>query len=476
MENASPLDLELPSLPYIGQFFERFSFWGLQSVLVLFLIARLNITTSSVFIMYGLFTFCAFILAYFGGFIADKLLGFRNAITLGISLECLGNLLLYLNYSSLTYIGLALIAIGAGFFTANNPYLVTNINQTYHLKKWNNMSLLYVCENTGFIFGLVIYGLISNVFGIKYCFLLSFCSLASYLVFLFYLHKLKLFSRYNQNSISIKNILITTVIILSTVFLISIILKFSKYSNPIIAILASIIIVTFIKTIHHTVFKDKSSLLKLFIIYTICLIFFTVLFQMNSSIQMFIQDHVQRKVFNWNIPASSFAALESLFAIICAPILSFIWLQLDKRKTSVSDTSKVALGLFSQTIGFYIFIQAMHLALIKAAGISPLIIIPGYLFLGAGDICIMATVLTTITTLTPDHLKGTMMGSFYVLIGFSGYLAGNLAGLTAHNLTNPLLATINIFKNINYLALFISIFTLLICILLQRRSTTYEAT
>jgi POT family proton-dependent oligopeptide transporter len=478
MENLSPLASRQSSLPYIGQFIERFGFWGLQSLLVLYLIATHAVSSNNTYIVYGLFTACAFILAYFGGIITDKFIGFQNAILIGISLECCGNLLLFLGNPSLIYISLALIALGSSLFISNNPYLVTNKQHNSNLKKWNNMSLLYICENAGFILGLILYGFIRIDLGIKYCFLLSSCLLASYAFFLAYHLKFKSLLPEQKNQIN-ANSLSISVILIAITCLVSMILKFSAYSNPIIAIIAVITIATFIRTIYRTKFAHRSDLLTLLIIYFISIVFFTVLFQMNSSIQMFIQEHVQTNIYNWSIPSSSFASLESMFAIICAPLFSLIWLQLHKSKIVITDIEKVALGLLFQAIGFFIFIKAMQLALLKTAGISPLLIVPGYLFLGAGDICLMATAMTTITSLTPDHLKSTLMGSFYLLIGFAGYLAGNLAELTVstqnvNTTNNPLVMTINIFKNINHLAFIISLITLLICMLLQNRFSANE--
>lgn len=476
MESIAPYNSKRGSLPYIGQFIERFNFWGLQSILVLYLIATTALPKSSTYIVYGLFTGCAFIMAYFGGIISDKLVGSRIAVIIAIGLECLGNFLLFMGYSSFIYINLSVIAIGAGLFLANNPQLVASKQHVSDLKKWNNMSLLYVAENMGFILGLLFYGFISNYLGIKFCFLLSTCLLGTYLGILIYDLKFLTGLSSHNNPIAVKHLLITAITIFTLILVVDITLSFSKFSNHIMVILGGITIISFLITIYRSKINQKNIIFTLLAIFPICLIFFTVLFQMNSSIQMFVHDYVNRKIFYWHIPASSFAASESVFTILWAPLFSLIWYYFYKNQIIISNISKVALGLLFQSIGFFIFIQAIQLALKTIFGISPFLMLPGYLFLGAGDICLMVTVLTTLTTLAPYNLRGTIMGSFYVLIGWAGFLAGNLAELTVptSNTDNPLLLSITVYKNMNHFAFFISLSILSICLLLQRRTVAID--
>src|SRR6185295_7633477 len=88
---------------------------------------------------------------------------------------------------------------------------------------------------------------------------------------------------------------------------------------------------------------------------TLFSILFWILYQQSAtSLTIFTEYHVDRKFFSWTIPTISFQALNPLFIIACAPIMSKIWIRLDKHNLNPSTAAKFALGTLLMGLGFLI--------------------------------------------------------------------------------------------------------------------------
>lgn len=169
-----------------------------------------------------------------------------------------------------------------------------------------------------------------------------------------------------------------------------------------------------------------------------CLLFFASELQVNSSLILFVDHYVDRQFLGWRIPSNTFAALEPLFVIILAPLLGYCWPLLGKREPSAA--MKLILGLLLESISFYIFYLAGHSTNINGQPISIGWIFAGNLLLGAGEVCLMPTVVAAVTKLAPYHLKGTLMGILYLAIAFSSYFSGLIAVSTSQqNLSSNLI-------------------------------------
>jgi POT family proton-dependent oligopeptide transporter len=471
-EQVKSLKLSHASLPLFGQFFERFSFWGLESVLVLYLIHHLKTPSSIAYLNYGIFTGFAFMLALLGGIVADQYLGFRRTCLSGLLFAFTGNLFLAFGYSISIYLGLSFIAVGAGLFISSNPNLLVSYHQHQGVKRSSSITLLYVAENAAYIMGSFFYGLIWKALGIKYCFLLSAFMLFFYMIFFVLgspplaqsnLAVISLSSQYRQ-------LLRVWLALCGVLILVGACIRYNAYIIYVFATIAGATIAYWMVIYLKSQASEKNRLNNLVAIFVLCLFFFTVLFQMNSSLLMFINQHVNRSILGWHIPSTSFAGLESFFTILWAPLFSLLWRKLKQRGVNVLYIHKVALSLLLQSIGFHFFIYAMHQALLQPSGISPYLVIPGYIFLGAGDICLMPTVITAITVLAPTHLRATLMGMFYLLIGCSGYLAGVIADLTLPTtlIGNQLERTVQVYGVINFIAFSIAAIALLMCYFFRR--------
>lgn len=117
-------------------FSERFSFWGLQAILVLFLIQVFSLTQTDAFILVGIFGSLSYASSLIGGFCADKQIGIWASCILGLLLCILGNTLLFFATSiGWVYGGLAVLLIGSGFFSPSSNNIIRTLYEDSHHKK-----------------------------------------------------------------------------------------------------------------------------------------------------------------------------------------------------------------------------------------------------------------------------------------------------------------------------------------------------
>lgn len=446
---------------FLGEFIEKFSFWGLQSLLVLYLTKILHLSAHDAYTVFGAFTALTFTLSILGGFLADKLFGFYRAMIMGALLIIAGNVFLSLKGLHYTYVGLATVAMGVPLFTTSNTNLLGTLYEKDDLRRNRGFIIFYMATNLGGALGPVIYGLISITYGWRFCFSVSAVALGIWLILL--LFSSKQFKSKGLPPKTIKtNIPNLSIHLLSCCLLLVIVIlflmRYIQYTGVLLGIIGVASLFGLILTAIKKQSKERKAIFILLSMMFFCLSFFAIEFQVNSSLLLFADQHVDRNIFNWVIPANTFASLEPFFVIILAPIFTLIWKLLARKEPT--PFIKITIGLLFASASFVVFSIASHLAVTDTQKISILWLLAGNLLLGAGEILIMPTVIASITNLAPTLLRGTLMGMLYLSLAFAGYLAGMIANMTTKEVTKASFIAYkyaHVYNNIAYIALLIAI-------------------
>ena len=462
------------SLPilFVAEFIERFSYWGMQSLLVLYLIKNLSLPSDKAYIIYGIFSAFAFGLTIVGGFIADVMLGFRKALIIGSLFAIAGNICLALPNLKSIYTGLTLIICGVALFTPNNSNLLGSFYERYDKNRDKGFTIFYIGTNLGGLLGPVFYGVLSVNYGWHAGFLVSAIVLALWLAI--FLLKNDIFvgkglppsNSYTIFGLNLKYLFYPFITI--SAFLIWFLIQNINFASGLLSCVGVIALIFLLNISLRSPNEERNSILLLLAMMFFCLLFFANELQVNSSLLLFTEQHVNREVFGWKIPTNTFAALEPLAIVIFAPLLSQLWSLLGKMEPSV--TMKLALGFILEAVSFFVFAGAAdsitHIG--QQASIFWLLI--GNLLLGVGEVCLMPTIISSITRLAPLKLKGTMMGALYLAISFSSYFSGLIATLTINQTTNAVLATnyAYVYRHIGFFALSIAVICLLFFGLMRR--------
>ena len=160
---------------FFTEMWERFSFYGMRSLLVLFFMAPLvkggwgweQSTASSLF---GTYVGLVYLSTMLGGYFADKIIGFRWAVVVGAALMTLGHFSMAFESTFSIYLGLVLLIFGNGFFKPNMTSIISEMYKNRPEKKDGAYTIFYMGVNSGSFFGILLCGYLGEKVGWSYGF------------------------------------------------------------------------------------------------------------------------------------------------------------------------------------------------------------------------------------------------------------------------------------------------------------------
>lgn len=401
-----------------AEFWDRFSFCGTLTVLMLYLTKVFAFTDAQAYGAWGAYNALGYITPVLGGIIADRVLGFERPIIFGLLLIMLGNLLLTLSSLIALNIGIALTLCGIGFFKGNISILVGTLYQSDDRTKENAYSLFFMGIVLGATLGPTVYGLLALYIGWSAGFMISACGTG--LTLILFLIRRKHF-RYltlparPSPTLWVKRISYGSVLIV--MFLSSLLFLYPVISNNMLGIVC---ILSILGLMLYAMTCSKSDAKKIFgmtLLDLLLVYYYGASMQVNGSLVMGVDRDFHLTLLGWTIPATLFASLEAMFAFILLPIFAKFWIFLARNYFQPSFFFKLIMGHGFAALSFAIFALSFGKMLNPYVGL-----IVANLFLGMSVVCIYPTHLTAISEYAPVSVKGTMMGMSLLSSAFSGYI------------------------------------------------------
>jgi proton-dependent oligopeptide transporter, POT family len=179
--SAPPTDLTtLPTLfghptglytLFFAEMWERFSYYGMRAILVFYMIKGfLGYGDSQAFSVYGAYTGLVYMMPFFGGLVADRLLGARRAVVMGGVLMASGHLLMTMENETAFFVALALLICGNGFFKPNISTMVGSLYPEGSPKRDGGFTIFYIGINLGAAMAPLVCGYVGETYGWHYGF------------------------------------------------------------------------------------------------------------------------------------------------------------------------------------------------------------------------------------------------------------------------------------------------------------------
>ncbi len=420
---------------FFSEFVMRFSYWGIQSLLILYLINNLHLSKALSYEVFGVFTALTFALSILGGLIADNFFGYKKVVIFGVLIALLGNILLCISGDNFLFFGLACINYGVGVFLPNNSNLLGSCYDKNDALRDRGFTIFYMGTNMGGLLGPIFSGFLALYSDMHYAFLLNAIFLVLWL--LFYLKRSKSFCFENiVKFTAIKSKYQNLFLCLVTILIIFLIFSLLNHPSGAGNLLAIIGVGTLVYVLYMGLYKYRDSFKRIMLLVfmgVLALVFFACEFQVNSSLLEFINQYLHCQIGFFTVPTQAFAALEPAFVIIASPMVALIWKWLRYKNREPSALTKIIAGVFLSSLAFFVFGYAANLVNLARETISISWVLGGDLILGIAEICIMPTLISSITRLAPAKFKATLMGALYVALASSGYLAGILAKMTGYD-------------------------------------------
>lgn len=403
---------------------ERFGFYVVQGLLVLYITSHLGFSDDVSFTLSGTFAGLVYISPFLGGYIADKYLGFKQAIIWGGFFLALGYFLLALSTSSfLLYPALGTIIVGNGLFKPNVSSLLGNQYKENDPRRDAGFTFFYIGINIGAVLS-GLSGYIRDSYGWNVTFALACIGMLIAMFTFLSGAKYLAPTSHVKHSASL-NLSILGCCLLA-IFAINFLLEIHALTEWLLPMTGVLLIVflTVITLKQPGLAQRKLWMLNSLIISSI--IFWMLFWQLFIAANLFVERLVDKNLFGIHLTTTVFYASEALFIILLGPLFAKLWQTLGLKNKNPSPILKFVVGIFFAGLCFLtlgmstLFPNAEHL-------VNPLWVFLAYLLITIGELCLSPIGLSAVTTLAPANLMGMMMGIWFAATGFAGLFAGMLA-------------------------------------------------
>lgn len=442
---------------FFAEMWERFSYYGMRALLTLYMVKVLFESLSQgeadakSLGIYGSYTAMVYLFPVVGGMIADKIFGFRKAIIVGGVIMMLGHFALaiqgmfYEGSMNLFFLSLALIIIGNGYFKPNISSFLGKFYDKDDVRKDGAFTIFYMGVNIGAFLSTLTCGYVGETISWHYGFGLAGIGMAIGLL-VFWISGPKVFGDKGLTPTAaeggitrILGIDSSLFVLVATLLLIPVCAALLNLNTIMtnallflsIAIIAYLIYVAF----QQEDKKDTQRLLVVVVLFFFHAIFWALFEQAGGSLTLFTLRNVNRSFFGSEIPASIFQSLNPFYIMVLAPLFSWIWISLGKRKKEPSTPMKFVLGLAQLALGFLIIVVGAKV--FASNGLVPVIFLfLMYLFHTTGELSLSPVGLSMVTKLSPDKIVGFVMGAWFLSIAVANKMAGAIGTLTASESIN----------------------------------------
>lgn len=415
---------------FMLEMWERFGYYGMAILMVVFLKEYLNFSDSDANLTWGAFGAMVYAAPVIGGWIGDKVLGTRRTTVLGAAVLGLGYLLLAIPGPIwLLFLSLGVIATGNGLFKANPNNLVSKLYEGDNAKLDGAFTIYYMAINLGAFASQILTPIVRIDYGWRPAFGISAIGLAfGILNFLIMKKHLKsVGSKPDFEPLAVRRL--GAVILGGIAFAVVImeILRNSQVASWVVWSAAFILLGIFIYLIINSSHSERNGLIAVLLLTAQTILFFIFYQQMSTSLTLFALRNVVLDFFGYHIPPEQFQVLNPFWIWILSPILAVAYNALGKRRKDLNIATKFFLGFVMLSVGFFIYGVSGNFA--SQGLVSPWWMVWGYFFQSFGELLISGLGLAMVARFVGPHLRGFIMGTWFLAVGISQYFGSMVANL-----------------------------------------------
>ena len=435
---------------FFTEMWERFSYYGMRALLILFMTAAstgenpgLGLDVGTAAAIYGLYTGLVYLMSLPGGWVADNLWGQRKAVYVGGWIIAAGHFSMAVPTTMTFYAGLVLIVLGTGLLKPNVSTVVGDLYPEGGAARDAGFSIFYMGINLGALVG----PLLCSFLGEGYNWHWGFSAAGFGMVLGLIQYKLgsgllgdagHLETRDTEAELAAKTrkffggffAIAATIAFFGWLVAQGIIpLKLTQIAT---ALGSSILIIVglyfaYILTLGGHTGDEKKRLIVILWLFILAAIFWSGFEQAGSSLNLFAQDLTDRNILGWLMPAGFLQSVNAGFIIIFAPVFASLWVWLSSRNANPSIPLKFAFGLLGLAAGFFVIAWGASNAT-ATNPVSPAWLIVMYFLHTMGELALSPVGLSSITKLAPEGRVGQMMGIWFVATALGTLVAGLVAG------------------------------------------------
>lgn len=424
-------------LLFFTELWERFGFYTLQTIIILYMTKALLMTDDKAYLLYGTFSSMLYLTPVVGGYLADRYLGFQRAIIIGGVLFTIGYLLTAIPFNYSFFVGLSVIIIANGLFKPNVSSIVGDLYRSDDPRRDGGFTLFYMGINIGSLIPPLITGVLVSKYGWHSGFLLAAFGMAIGLV-TFILGKSRLRSSgglpamsplHSRGSARKFNIIFYPGIVIGIgIFLF--LFRFPTETDILLAIASLFILLVVIYYLLREKPLQRNKMIACLILIIISVGFWAIYNQTFTSLMLYADRNMDKDFLGLHIDAEFTQFFNPFFIVLFSPILSRLWIVLHKKKSNPSVPTKFSFGVLFMALGFF-FLGLGGVYFNQNGETSSYWLMGSYLLQTIGELLLSPIGLAMITHLSPKHLVGMMMGVWFLTQAAAFAIGGGLATISS---------------------------------------------
>jgi proton-dependent oligopeptide transporter, POT family len=430
-------------LLFFTELWERFGFYTLQTIIILYMTKALLMTDDKAYLLYGTFSSMLYLTPVIGGYLADRYLGSQRAIIIGGVLFTIGYSLTALPSSYWFFIGLSVIIIANGLFKPNVSAIVGDLYRPGDPRRDGGFTLFYMGINIGSLIPPLITGVLISKYGWHSGFLLAALGMAIGVVtFISGKSRLRSFGSLPAMSplhdrgeaLTFYTLLYGGIIVCIGALLF--LFRFPGETDLILAIASLAILIVVVYFLLKEKPAQRNKMIACLILILISVGFWAIYNQTFTSLMLYADRNMNKEFLGITIDAEFTQFFNPFFIVLFSPILSRLWILLHKKKHNPSTPTKFSFGVLFMALGFF-FLGFGGVYFGQNGETSSYWLMGSYLLQTIGELLLSPIGLSMITTLSPKHLVGMMMGVWFLTQAAAFAIGGGLATLSSISKNTP---------------------------------------
>lgn len=414
---------------FAAEMWERFSFYGMQALIVLYMVKVLGFSDARASLTYGAYAAFVFLTPIAGGALADRVLGFRWAVIAGGIIIMIGHIVLALPFGSASmFAGMAFVVVGTGFFKSSVSAVVGQLYGKDDPRRDGGFTLFYMGINVGALLATLIVGYVGQQVDWHLGFGLAAIGMAIGLVVFTWGTR-----HYAPQSLVCPRPRLVLPSVIAALLAVPLLTYLLAEPDGAKAMMLAGGGLTYAYVVYRafTAEPEYRRHLAAILIYVLFASFFWALFkQKDGPVLLLVDRAIDRHVFGYEMPSAMFTSFNPFMILVLAPLFARIWAAFAARGRPVSTGVKFLLGLLLASACFTLIATAAYVSS-SGTPASLLWMAAAILLLTCGELALSPVGLSMVTALSPPSLTGLMFGAWFLSTSFGAYAAGWIGTLAA---------------------------------------------
>jgi proton-dependent oligopeptide transporter, POT family len=449
---------------FFTEMWERFSYYGARALLILYMTAAVEgggrgMTVTAAGLVMALYLSSVYLLSLPGGWIADRFLGQRGAVTFGGVGIALGNAMLAIPIESLFYPGLAIIALGTGLLKPNISTIVGQLYDAKDIRRDSGFTIYYMGINIGAGVSPFVCGYLAQNAGFReflkshdvnpaWGWHLGFAAAAIGMVagLIQYVASQRWLGEAGKHphipsdparaarDRKVLCMILGAVAFVIAAFVVASLTGVSISATTITDVFGIGLAIGSVVLFYGLLGSardagERRRVIAMIPLFIGSIAFFGIFEQASTTLSVFAENLTDRKLFGMTIEASYYQSVNSIFIILLAPVFAWMWIRLARAGKEPSSVMKFSIGMALVAVSFIVMLPTLS-TVMNGGKSSGFYLIALYFFYTCAELCISPVGLSSMSKLAPTRLAGMVMGTWFLGAANGNYLAGRAAGFS----------------------------------------------